>query len=384
MCTGARQLIEGARYLEDGKLVVFKRNQIYYARVKLGTNKYVWRSLSTSNLEEAVSKARKIYYRLQALEEQGLPTTAKSFRVVIDPYVAFREKDCAQGRTKPAMLRQIMRVVKFWKEHAGPKAVHMIGDVELRGYVDWRRDYYANKYVNVGLPLPCNAKLNPTDKTLQWEIMLGKQILKWAHSSGLRGSKPLPTYSFTPKLKRVRPPFELEEYRVLWRALWKRVRFCPNENWRESRELLRDYVLILANSGLRVGEANSLRIRNVIPFKDSEGRDNFRLVVSGKTGERDVIPRATAAKFIMRVLARRAGASPDDLLFVMSDGAPVLTLIDQFNAALSEAGITHNSQGNKFTLYSLCHFYAVMALRKGVAVFAVARNMGTSVQMIQS
>jgi hypothetical protein len=32
---------------------------------------------------------------------------------------------------------------------------------------------------------------------------------------------------------------------------------------------------------------------------------------------------------------------------------------------------------------SLRHFYAVNALRSGVCVFAVARNTGTSVQMIQ-
>ena len=255
-------------------------------------------------------------------------------------------------------LRQIRRVVKFWKAYAGHKPVQAIGDVELRGYVEWRRDYYAN----LGAPLPRNAKLCPKDKTLHWELTLGKQIVKWAHIMGLRGSKPLPTYAFTPKLKGVRPPFELAEYRVLWRTLWKRVRASPHENWTASRELLRDYVLVLANSGLRVGEANNLKIRDVIPFIDDTGRANYRLVVSGKTGKRDVIPRATAAKFIGRALARRVGASPDELLFVMPDGSRVVTLIDQFNAALREAGITRNSQGEKYTLYSLRHFYAVMAL----------------------
>lgn len=67
----------------------------------------------------------------------------------------------------------------------------------------------------------------------------------------------------------------------------------------------------------------------------------------------------------------------------MSDGSKVSTLIDQFNAALKEAGVQRNSFGQKYTLYSLRHFYAVMALRNGIGVFEVARNMGTSVQMIQ-
>ena len=68
----------------------------------------------------------------------------------------------------------------------------------------------------------------------------------------------------------------------------------------------------------------------------------------------------------------------------MPDGSRILTLADQFNAVLQEAGLTRNSKGHKYTLYSLRHFYAVMALRKGVDVFAVARNMGTSIQVIQN
>jgi PAS domain-containing protein len=48
-----------------------------------------------------------------------------------------------------------------------------------------------------------------------------------------------------------------------------------------------------------------------------------------------------------------------------------------------KAGIEKNGFGEKYSLYSLRHFYAVTALRNGIGVFEVARNMGTSVQMIQ-
>lgn len=116
------------------------------------------------------------------------------------------------------MLRQIKRAVKFWREYAGSKPIHTVGDPELRDYVEWRRDYYTVRYVSAGKPLPQNAKLHPTDKTLQWELMLGKANLKWAHDKGLRGSAPRPTFAFTPKVKRVRPAFELAEYRLLYRT----------------------------------------------------------------------------------------------------------------------------------------------------------------------
>ena len=53
------------------------------------------------------------------------------------------------------------------------------------------------------------------------------------------------------------------------------------------------------------------------------------------------------------------------------------------SSVLSEAGLQKNSFGQKYSLYSFRQFYAVNALRSGVGVFEVARNMGTSVQIIQ-
>ncbi len=41
-----------------------------------------------------------------------------------------------------------------------------------------------------------NAKLNPTDKTLQWELMFGKMVLRYAKDQGYFGGKPVPTVSF--------------------------------------------------------------------------------------------------------------------------------------------------------------------------------------------
>jgi hypothetical protein len=78
----------------------------------------------------------------------------------------------------------------------------------------------------------------------------------------------------------------------------------------------------------------------------------------------------------------RRGA--DDWLFMMRDGSRVITLIDQFDKVLDLAGITHNSHDDKYTLYSLHYFFAVPSFRRRIGVFDVARNMGTSVQVIQS
>jgi integrase len=371
--------MDGARYLEDGRLTIFKRAGVYYARIRLSASgRYIWRSLKTTNEQNAVDLGRRLLFQLEQRVDQGLPPKSKLFSAVIDDYVRFRQRDHQHGRTSAGMLRQIIRVAKFWREYAGGMPVEAIDDKVMREFIPWRRDYYASFK-----KLPKNARLHPTDKTLQWDMMLGKAIVRWAHEQGLRGSKPPVTATFTPKKKRVRPAFELWEYRQLWRTLFKRIKTARDKRTRKSRELLRSYVLVLANSGIRPGEAHTLKVRDVHPFKDDKGRNNYRLVVRGKTGERDAIVRSVAAKRLDKYLAKRRAEEPGGLLFVMADGSQIVSLIDQLNSALKDAGILRSSFGEKYSVYSLRHFYAVSALRNGVGVFEVARNMGTSVQMIQ-
>ena len=177
--------------------------------------KYIWRSLKTTDVETAIRVGRRLLFQLEQRAEQGLPLKLELFSVVIDDSVRFRERDHHQGRTPEGMLRQIIRVSKFWREYAGATPVEAIDDKVMREFVPWRRDYYSNFKI-----LPKNAELHPTNKTLQWDLMLGKAIVKWAHEQGLRGNRPLPTVTFTPKMKRVRPAFEIPEYRRLWRTMY--------------------------------------------------------------------------------------------------------------------------------------------------------------------
>ena len=129
---------------------------------------------------------------------------------------------------------------------------------------------------------------------------------------------------------------------------------------------------------MRPGEANKVRLHDVHSFRDERGRKNYRVVVRGKTGERDVILRSVAAKRLDKYLAKRRLEDA-----VMPDGSKIISLIDQLDAALGQAEILRSSFGEKYSVYSLRHFYAVNALRNGIGVFEVARNMGTSVQIIQ-
>jgi hypothetical protein len=85
--------MEGARYLEDGKLTVFRRSGTYYARIRISPVKYIWRSLKTSNEQTAVDLGRRLLFRLEQRAEAGLPPKSKLFAAVIDDYIRHRERD---------------------------------------------------------------------------------------------------------------------------------------------------------------------------------------------------------------------------------------------------------------------------------------------------
>jgi integrase len=104
--------MDGARYLEDGRLTIFRRSGLYYARLRTsGSARYLWRSLKTSNEETAVQLGRRLLFQLEQRAEQGLPPKSKLFAAVIDDYVRYRERDHGHGKTSAGMLRQIIRVL---------------------------------------------------------------------------------------------------------------------------------------------------------------------------------------------------------------------------------------------------------------------------------
>lgn len=398
--------------LEDGKVLLFSRNGIFQARIYKGNRSYIYKSLKTRKLEDARKQALRLLHEVEYKQSEGLPVQQRPFGVVLGEYIAFRKQQFAQSQAAPTntsrkgqvsihMLRQIQRVAKFLNAYCGQKAVDKIDNATLVDYIGWRKNYYHR------LPpeqIPRNAKLNPADKTLEWETTLIKTVLKWAHDKGYRGTKQLPTWRFKTEARIVRPTFTLPEYKRVYEGLRKWIREAKGDERLYTRELVRDYVLFLANSGMRVGEANNLKESDIEQFTDERGRKNYMLHVKGKTGKRVVVPRTNAVRFIDRVLARnkqraaelatgiqrqvrtpkrKRSEDKSGWLFSMYDGNKVITLIDQFDAVLASIGLSHNRYGEKYSLYSLRHFYAVMALRKNMSVYSIAANMGTSVQIIQ-
>jgi hypothetical protein len=75
----------------------------------------------------------------------------------------------------------------------------------------------------------------------------------------------------------------------------------------------------------------------------------------------------------------------DSYIFCDQDGNTIKDFREGFNSVIREAGVETDRDGNKYTIYSLRHFYITMRLRfgKGLRIHSLAKNCGTSVAMIE-
>ena len=160
---------------------------------------------------------------------------------------------------------------------------------------------------------------------------------------------------------------------------------------------LRNYVLFLANTGIRHGtEALGLTWRN-IEWYLRDGERYLAVSVDGKTNKRTAIARDRVVDFLWRqaqINPRIVAADFDGLISSKLD-APVFTtrlsatvtvhnLNRAFNALLDELDLKTGADGRTRTLYSWRHFYATQDLERGVSTHALSRQLGNSTEMIEA
>ena len=73
----------------------------------------------------------------------------------------------------------------------------------------------------------------------------------------------------------------------------------------------------------------------------------------------------------------------DRLVFVLPDNTQLSNMENIFRNLMIRSHLRKEQSGQNRTLYSLRHTYATQALSKGVDIHTLAKQMGTSVGMIE-
>ncbi len=234
----------------------------------------------------------------------------------------------------------------------------------------------------------------PARSTMHHEIVILRQILKTAMRHGWLGALPdlSQPYRTAGKISH-RAWFGPEEYKRLYTATRERAREPRTKRWKWTSGQMHDYVLFMANTGLRPDEARRLQFRDVeIVDDDSLGKTILEIEVRGKRGTGYCKSTTGAVKPFQRLSARTR-----EITSVGKDGKPLIEhrlprptdLVfpgdhrELFNQLLNELDLKFDREGSRRTAYSLRHTYICLRLMEGADIYAIAKNCRTSVEMIE-
>ena len=217
----------------------------------------------------------------------------------------------------------------------------------------------------------------PSRSTLHHETVTLRLVLKTAHRYGWIDAVPdiSPPYKTSGKVKH-RAWFSPEEYKMLYEATRDRAKNPSREQYRYVWEDLHDYVLFMANTGLRPDEAGRLEYRDVTVVTDQDsGERLLEIEVRGKRGV-GYCKSMTGAILPFQRMQKRHKGKPTDKIFGKTPRV-------QMNEVLEELNLKHDRDGNVRTAYSLRHTYICLRLMEGADIYQIAKNCRTSVEMIE-
>lgn len=217
----------------------------------------------------------------------------------------------------------------------------------------------------------------PSRSTLHHETVTMRLVLKTAHRYGWIDAVPdiSAPYKTSGKVKH-RAWFSPEEYKMLYEATRERAKNPSRERYRTVWEDLHDYVLFMANTGLRPDEAGRLEYRDVTIVTDQDsGERLLEIEVRGKRGV-GYCKSMTGAILPFQRMQKRHGGKPTEKIFGKSPR-------DCMNKILDELNLKYDRDGNVRTSYSLRHTYICLRLMEGADIYQIAKNCRTSVEMIE-
>lgn len=433
---GGMAFMTDVQELKPG-LVIFRRTDVkhknWYCRVRLPRqDRYKIISLKTPDIQEAQDKAFDHDADIRFRIRHEVPVFEKSFAQVAEEYLAFQRQAAEAGQITLGRWKIVKSYIDLHLiPYCGNHQITLIGEDKWKAYPFWRK-----KQVWSGGPEKTGArarkarqnakpeKTGAKDGTIRQEMMIFRAIMNFAADKQYIRERQVPRGKL-PQDKARREEFTPAEYRHLHTTARTWIKKAETDRARWNRAMAYNFMLVMANTGMRTMEARNLRWRDVDVRKDRQGRKFVCLNVHGKGKYRELVAAGNVAEYLERIRAlieeakaareAKAGKKPeaeaesdggdalahggkdgsetdendkakqaDDFVFVKYDGKPGARLYnDQIEDLLDQAGLLETASGGRRSAYCFRHTYATFRLKEGVDVYFLAKQMGTSVKMIE-
>lgn len=372
-----------------GKVRLYRRNESPIWQCSTFLKGREWRrSTKEDSLEHAKQIAEDWYLELRGKSRAGIleAKREKTFRQVAEVF----EKEYQ-------VITEGQRSPRWVEGHSIRLRLHLLpffGDLGLSEITPGKVQEYRVHRIATS-----STGKAPARSTIHDEIVTLRQVMKTATRYNWITYLPdfSPPYKTQGKIVH-RAWFSPEEYKLLYKATGAYAKAALNRH-RWNAEQVHDYVLFLANTGLRPDEAKNLQHRDVAIVVDhATGERILEIEVRGKRGvgycksmpgavrpyerlrnrlkplSKQEKGEATTAEQIVSDEDRKPG--PLDSVFPGNH-------IKLFNGVLTRTKLKLDRDSNRRTAYSLRHTYICMRLMEGADIYQIAKNCRTSVEMIE-
>lgn len=402
-----------ARELKTG-LIIFRRSDVkhrnWYCRIKLPqADRYKTVCLKTSDVDAAKERAFDEDADLRFRIKHDVPIFNRPFSGVAKDFLAQQKERAEVGEITHHRWATMDSIIHSQlNRYVGAIQINQLGQDRWTGYPIWRRkdaikrrkdedDRQALEAESCGKALVKVRAEAPKDRrgqrrtpsgevsdaTIRTEMSIFRSVM--AYAAGRKFINESQVFSGRLPLAKVRrEEFTPEEYRHLHTFARKWVKQASTARSKWYRTVAYNFVLIMCNTGMRPPEAKNLRWRDVAIRKDGQGRTLVILHVRGKDKFRDLVAAGNVADYLERVRAVSLGTELDDFVFTNEKGTPASSLYESLiEGLLEKSELRVSSSGKLRSTYCFRHTYATFRLTEGVDVYFLAKQMGTSVKMIE-
>ncbi len=369
--------------LNDGDILVYRSNKsgkFWSMRCWISEEKkYYVKSLKTKDKEKSIELSKKHYLEIQSKIHNGFQVFDKTLGELCELFLSEQEKRVVVGRVgkgtsgitesryktiKTQINRHLLKYIN------GKTRLSTIkNDVFQHNYMNWRR----------------KIKSQVTDMTILNERSTINSLFKFGYDKKFIQHHQLPIWEKISKTYRTRESLLIGEWREIYNYTRNWSKDIDDRQEIIKREMCRNFILILCNTGLRFGELRYLKWKNVRLIKEKNGDLTSVIDVEiSKTGRRqNVIGRS--GEYFKRVKKISKFTGMNDWIFVDNNTGEQLgttTLYRLWKEIIDNTSLRDRIQ--KYTYYCLRHTYCTFRLMSNTDVFLLSKNMGTSVQHIET
>jgi integrase len=357
--------------LMGGKLHVYRRENSSHWQCSTYLAGKNWRvSSKEESLAHAKDFAEDWYLELKGKSRAGELKSGKTFKQAADQFLLEYETITAGDRSP-----QYVRIIH------GHLRVHLLpffGSKVLSEITPGLAQEYRIHRMTSRKDTKTGEPKRPARATLRMEIVTLRQVLKAAYRHGWLPYLPdlSAPYKASGKISH-RAWFSPDEYKRLYEATREKAKSTKSPHRKWLREQFHDYVLFMANTGLRPDESARLEFRDVaIVTDEATGERILEIEVRGRRGV-GYCKSMTGAVMPFERLRKRNTPEPTDKIFGPTNR-------DLLNAILDELNLKFDRDGNRRTAYGLRHTYICLRLMEGADIYQIAKNCRTSVEMIET